>query len=87
MQKKIVINFKTGKVKTYGDIEQRHIDLARAKLFSGEVEPCARDKFKKTLRKLFRCARYALKKSEPPKHVTVCRPLLLEGVVSENFNK
>lgn len=28
MQKKIVINFKTGKVKTYGDIEQRHIDLA-----------------------------------------------------------
>lgn len=33
MQKKIVINFKTGKVKTYGKIEQRHIDLARAKLF------------------------------------------------------
>ena len=87
MQKKIVINFKTGKVKTYGDIEQRHIDLARAKLFSGEVEPCARDKFKKTLRKLFRCIRYALKKSEPPKHVTVCRPILLEGVTYENSNK
>ncbi|MGN0449448.1 MAG: hypothetical protein ACI4G0_03705 [Ruminococcus sp.] len=87
MQKKIVINFKTGKVKTYGDIEQRHIDLARAKLFSGEVEPCRKDRIMRKIKKLFRCIRYALKKSEPSRHVTVCRPILLEGVVSENFNK
>ena len=87
MQKKIVINFKTGKVKTYGEIEQRHIDLARAKLFSGEVEPCRKDRIVRKVKKLFRCIRYALKKSEPPRHVTVCRPILIEGVVSGNFNK
>lgn len=87
MQKKIVINFKSGKVKIYGDIEQRHIDLARAKLFSGEVEPCRKDRIVRKVKKLFRCIRYALKKSEPSRHVTVCKPILLEGVVSENFNK
>lgn len=87
MQKKIVINFKTGKVKTYGKIEQRHIDLARAKLFSGEVEPCKKERIVRKIKKLFRCIRYALKKNEPSSHVTVCRPILIEGVVSENFNK
>lgn len=87
MQKKIVINFKTGKVKTYGGIEQRHIDLARAKLFSGEVEPCRKDKTIRKVKKLFRCIRYALKKSEPARRITVCRPIMLEGVTYSNSNK
>lgn len=42
MQKKIVINFKTGKVKTYGKIEQNHIELARQSCFRARLSLAGR---------------------------------------------
>lgn len=80
MAKKIVVNFKTGKVKTYGNIEDRHLDLAIAKLRVRETQPSNRYRIRRKIRKFFKCAKYALSKNEPRYiAVTVERPILLES--------
>lgn len=84
MQKKIVFNFTTGKVTTYGAVEERHLDIAKAKLHFREVEPCRFDKLKRKVKKFFRCLTYALSSKEPPKHIVLRRPIMFEGVVHGN---
>ena len=79
MSKKIVVNFKTGEVKTYGKIEDRHINLAVAKLRFREIQPCTRNRISRKVKKFFKCLRYALSKNEPRYiAVTVKRPILIE---------
>ena len=82
MPKKIVVNFKTGEVKTYGKIETRHLDLAIAKLRVRETQPCTRNLISRKVKKFFKCLRYALSKNEPRyTAVTVKCPVLIEPKV------
>lgn len=80
MPKKIVVNFKTGEVKTYGKIEDRHINLAIAKLRFRETQPCKRDYLCRKVKKFFKCVKYALSKEENRyTTLTVQRPILIES--------
>lgn len=85
--KKIVINFTTGKIKTYGDIKKEHIDIARAGLLNGKIEPSVGTRMMRWVKKFIKCAKFAFKKEEPERHITVCRPLLLNCVKAEKAAK
>ena len=82
MPKKIVVNFKTGEVKTYGKIETRHLDLAIAKLRVRETQPCTRNLISRKVKKFFKCVKYALSKEDNRyTSVTVNRPILIESEI------
>ncbi len=73
----IKIKFKNGKIRAYGDpLEHDRIALAASKLRLQEIEPSfavrTRNKHRKwvkTVKKFFKCIRFALSKEEPSRYL------------------
>lgn len=78
MKKGLKINLKTGKVTGYGKISERDFTAIVGTLRFNEMKPSLRDRVRKNTRKFFRCMRYALRKEEPHRQVTVAMPIVLE---------